>query len=453
VVGQLPKSRERWQLEILCPERGCQKRLPQRLVLTVKEAEDLARAIDSDGLWPSLGDEVSQLCPLCGKAAAVHVNQACGHAACESCWLDGLEEKLRWCRENAAMDIPCPHPGCHEGCYDVLRHFESPLLEELELYVREAKVQLVELSSWCVHGPPGAPGPLCPVCDCQSMALLHCPCGYAACSSCWKGFVQQQLVWCQENFALTPAGRPWHPGGCTQDMLPLLSYAVAVLAEHRDHLKKELRRLQPQAVPRDLTVPGPRCPICAEASLCLLQPCCSEHVACEVCWANWAEEQIDLCRLGRHLPARCLWPCCAADLGESGMWRLVKGASVEAPRLPSLLSDLDRRARLQRSYLYPPAVQVDCPQPGCVGLGYLGFDMVMCFICEHQWDATEGILGEETELPDGEEVAEVSVAGVRVKRCPNCHEYIEKNGGCDHMTCRCRHEFSWATLKPWKPGR
>ena len=161
VVGQLPKSRERWQLEILCPERGCQKRLPQRLVLTVKEAEDLARAIDSDGLWPSLGDEVSQLCPLCGKAAAVHVNQACGHAACESCWLDGLEEKLRWCRENAAMDIPCPHPGCHEGCYDVLRHFESPLLEELELYVREAKVQLVELSSWCVHGPPGAPGPLC----------------------------------------------------------------------------------------------------------------------------------------------------------------------------------------------------------------------------------------------------------------------------------------------------
>ena len=47
--------------------------------------------------------------------------------------------------------------------------------------------------------------------------------------------------------------------------------------------------------------------------------------------------------------------------------------------------------------------EVDCPQPGCVGLGYLGFDMVMCFICEHQWDATEGILGEETELPDGEE--------------------------------------------------
>ena len=161
VLSQLPKSRERWQLEILCPEPLCQKRIPQRLVLTVREADDLAKAIDTDGLWPSLGEEVSQRCPLCRKEAPVHVNRACGHAACESCWLDGLEEKLRWCRENAAMDIPCPHPGCHEGCYDVLRHFESPFLEELELYVREAKVQLVEFSSWAVHGPPGAPGPVC----------------------------------------------------------------------------------------------------------------------------------------------------------------------------------------------------------------------------------------------------------------------------------------------------
>ena len=45
---------------------------------------------------------------------------------------------------------------------------------------------------------------------------------------------------------------------------------------------------------------------------------------------------------------------------------------------------------------------VVCSQT-CVGLGYPGFDMVMCFICERQWDATEGILGTETELPGGGE--------------------------------------------------
>lgn len=33
------------------------------------------------------------------------------------------------------------------------------------------------------------------------------------------------------------------------------------------------------------------------------------------------------------------------------------------------------------------------------------------------------------------------------KPCPNCHAPIEKDGGCDHMTCgRCRYEFWWTCL-------
>jgi ariadne-1 len=40
--------------------------------------------------------------------------------------------------------------------------------------------------------------------------------------------------------------------------------------------------------------------------------------------------------------------------------------------------------------------------------------------------------------------------GVKVKKCPKCTEYIEKNGGCDHMTCRCGHEFWWSSLTPYR---
>lgn len=36
------------------------------------------------------------------------------------------------------------------------------------------------------------------------------------------------------------------------------------------------------------------------------------------------------------------------------------------------------------------------------------------------------------------------------KNCPKCDKIIEKNGGCNHMTCsQCRHEFCWVCNGPW----
>ena len=38
------------------------------------------------------------------------------------------------------------------------------------------------------------------------------------------------------------------------------------------------------------------------------------------------------------------------------------------------------------------------------------------------------------------------------RRCPECRVWIEKNGGCAHMTCmRCRREFCWDCLVPGCP--
>ena len=43
--------------------------------------------------------------------------------------------------------------------------------------------------------------------------------------------------------------------------------------------------------------------------------------------------------------------------------------------------------------------------------------------------------------------------GKRVKRCPRCHMYTEKNEGCNHMTCvSCKYQWCWLCEGEYKYG-
>ncbi|KAF2876945.1 hypothetical protein BDV95DRAFT_465034, partial [Massariosphaeria phaeospora] len=51
-----------------------------------------------------------------------------------------------------------------------------------------------------------------------------------------------------------------------------------------------------------------------------------------------------------------------------------------------------------------------------------------------------------------EEEASKKLIKETAKKCPGCKWNIEKNTGCDHMTCKCskcKHEFCWICLAPY----
>ena len=384
VLGSLPHCRRTWQLRVPCLSEDCSRSIPQSLVLQVAAARTLAHAIDSeDATWPRLPEDGDgPACPRCRKVREkVYVNKACGHGACEECWLADLEPKLKWCEANCTLDIPCGFEGCPEGCSDVLSRSTKcsgsfvPQVAQAAEYVEKVRTDMYGFSAWCVHdGPPCTPGPVCPVCMCRTVALLYCSCGHAACKRCWEAVVEVQLHWCKEHFAFTPA-EPLH-GTCKSDeVLSFLAPDVMKpLHLHAQELHKQLQLVKTCALPRGNE--GPTCPICNEIALALL---CGgshehhEHHACEDCWVRWAEEQLEECFLYKRAPFRCLWPSCAENLardgldGLEGLWQLIQRSSS---KLHQLMDGLRRRKRLQNNPMYPAEFHVECPL--CLGLGYRG---------------------------------------------------------------------------------
>lgn len=179
------------------------------------------------------------------------------------------------------------------------------------------------------------------------------------------------------------------------------------------------------------------CSICRDPHWGLLANDSCGHSACEECWTHWIGTQVDQCRAAKSLAFKCIGPCCQDPI--SG--KFLTHAEISCEPVRAMHQEMKQRKRLQQNTLFPTSMQVDCPVDGCLGLGYLGSETIMCFFCEHQWEPEEPNTQQDVD-PE-------SLFGTHIKKCPRCKVYIMKDGGCDHMTCRCRHQFWWSTLMPF----
>ncbi|EAR89393.3 Ibr domain protein (macronuclear) [Tetrahymena thermophila SB210] len=74
-------------------------------------------------------------------------------------------------------------------------------------------------------------------------------------------------------------------------------------------------------------------------------------------------------------------------------------------------------------------------------------NMMICYFCTNQWH--EGQTCEQAIDQEYNQMAK----NFKVKYCPQCKTKIQKNDGCNHMTCtRCNYEFCWLCTKQYRAG-
>ncbi|RHY04741.1 hypothetical protein DYB28_009957 [Aphanomyces astaci] len=174
------------------------------------------------------------------------------------------------------------------------------------------------------------------------------------------------------------------------------------------------------------------------------------HGYCADCWAGYLQAKVE------EGPCCLLTTCLAYKCDEAvpdTMFRAVlEGPSLEQYTKWHLRSFVDQNGSITW-----------CPSPNCGNairgdggecFASCACGFQLCLRCgqEAHPGVHCGLLRAWTEKCAGEsENARWVVA--HTKQCPNpkCSVRIEKNQGCNHMTCKsCHHHFCWVCMGPWK---
>ncbi|OMJ86628.1 hypothetical protein SteCoe_11844 [Stentor coeruleus] len=183
-----------------------------------------------------------------------------------------------------------------------------------------------------------------------------------------------------------------------------------------------------------------KCGICFEVIFdqCII-PGCDEHFYCKQCITKYLEAKISNSQVS-GIP--CPGTTCRTIFSDDFIRSFIS---------PDFVIKYDKFCKREK-LIKDPFIKF-CNQPDCEG--YIRGSSTdvhqfcnicsheMCFLCGKDWHLE--VTCEEIEIKKYNKWAE----GKDVKVCPFCNYKIEKNEGCNHMTCIiCKYEFCWVCLNP-----
>jgi ariadne-1 len=198
------------------------------------------------------------------------------------------------------------------------------------------------------------------------------------------------------------------------------------------------------------------CLICFdETNKMLAMPC--GHAFCFDCWNGFCENAVDAgpsC-----VVCTCPQAACTEVVTEDEMTQALGATS------PVLLKFKNFQLR---SFVESNPFTRWCPGRGCERVAYAlspaamesegsvahcdACDTRFCLVCgeePHSPATCKGLAKWNEKCRNESETANWILANT--KSCPKCHSRIEKNQGCNHMTCqKCRFEFCWICMGDWQ---
>lgn len=196
-----------------------------------------------------------------------------------------------------------------------------------------------------------------------------------------------------------------------------------------------------------------QCTICFESSSSYSALACG-HPFCNSCYAEFLNHAIT--DSGHEcVQARCPEPKCGLTITPQLVTSLVRSEEQ--------LGRYKKAASVARSFVDDQPGLKWCPAPDCDRAVRGKPDVLsvkcscshrFCFNCnqdDHQPASCDNLAKWLVKCRDDSETYNWLIANT--KPCPKCGTSIEKNGGCNHMTCKntsCKWEFCWVCSGPWK---
>lgn len=207
--------------------------------------------------------------------------------------------------------------------------------------------------------------------------------------------------------------------------------------------------IKPEQVSEDLglrLIGKGDCEVCAEENVDLYGLQCG-HGFCDSCWRNMIAEEV---QSGNSL-LKCMQTDCNACLLQRDIHNHAdpEVAKTYDKCLASVFVSTNPDLRNCPNEKCNKIMTISAIRQGLVAECTCGARI--CWLCKEA--AHDPCSCENKAKWEEADINKVSdgVVNVVAKHCPKCNTIIQKDKGCNHITCgRCRHQFCWMCLADWK---